>query len=223
MAELKKRRRKRRVQSGDEQGGLDDETLELRRNAREIADLEKRRKIKSTEFVHDSDEEDDEERDRAFFVREDQLRKGLSTKVVEAMKAARLDVGAIKIKKRKRRVATVPHRKKSKNSGSDEESANEGSVLDGTRSSSPLAPAQADSSEDEGYDTPTSSLNALVPAKTGAGISPNISRSSPSQNEVSGLSLDKGGDDEEEEEEMVLLSTSRRRARMALLDDSDEE
>ena len=106
LAELKKRRR-RRVNSGsDDEGGLDDATIEKRRKARLLADLEKRRKIKSEEFVHDSDDEEDEERDREFFAREEQRGKVHAIKVLEALKigdVAGLTSGSRPARSRKRK------------------------------------------------------------------------------------------------------------------------
>ena len=88
LEELKKSRRKR-LHSFDETE-LDDETRETRRKARMEADLEKRKKIKSAEFVVDSDEED-EEVDRMFFRKEEDRRKAHAAKVFEALGAGRVD------------------------------------------------------------------------------------------------------------------------------------
>ena len=96
LAELKKKRRKRRrmpASDDDEEErqieGLDDATRERRRKARLEADLEKRRKIKSTEFVGDSDE-DDSDADREFFRKEEERRRGQAGKVLEALRAGLL-------------------------------------------------------------------------------------------------------------------------------------
>lgn len=88
LEELKKRRRKRHVNADDT--GLTEAERERRRKARGEADLEKRRKIKSTEFVHDSDEEGDEEHDREFFAREEAMRKEQKSKVMEVLAAGRV-------------------------------------------------------------------------------------------------------------------------------------
>ena len=94
LSELKKKRRKRRrIAASDEEeeqnDGLDDATRERRRKARLEADLEKRRKIKSTELVGDS--EDDSDADREFFRKEEERRKGQAGKVMEALRAGRVD------------------------------------------------------------------------------------------------------------------------------------
>lgn len=88
LEELKhKRRRRKTAGSEEEREGITDKTLEARREAREAADLERRRKIKSNQFVRESDEETDEELDRKFFAREEMTRRGQSGKVLEALKA----------------------------------------------------------------------------------------------------------------------------------------
>ena len=85
LDELKKRRRKRRRSVSEDEDSPDEELIAARRKARLLADIEKRRKIKSTEFVHDSDDEDDEERDRQFFASEDARRQKQASKNDKAM------------------------------------------------------------------------------------------------------------------------------------------
>jgi len=71
----KTRRRRRKSGSGEEEDGLTEEQRKIRADARRARELEKLRKIKSDLYIHDSDEEIDEERDRAFFEREEKLRQ----------------------------------------------------------------------------------------------------------------------------------------------------
>ena len=72
----KTRRRRRKSGSGDEEdGGVTEEQRKIRADARRARELEKLRKIKSDLYIHDSDEESDEERDRAFFEQEEKLRQ----------------------------------------------------------------------------------------------------------------------------------------------------
>ena len=59
-----------------------------RREGRES--FEKNRKIKSELFVHDSDEESDEERDKAFFEAEEKLRQKSKIAIMKEL----LGVGA---------------------------------------------------------------------------------------------------------------------------------
>ena len=73
LAELKKQRRNRHKDTDDDGVGLTEEEIRRRRRLRMEADLEKRNKIKSTEFVYDSDWDDEEDR---FVFREGGSEKG---------------------------------------------------------------------------------------------------------------------------------------------------
>lgn len=67
----KRQRRRREANSGDEdEEGVSDEVLAARARKRREKELEKMRKIKSEMYVHASDDETDDERDREFFERE---------------------------------------------------------------------------------------------------------------------------------------------------------
>lgn len=156
LDELKQTRRKRR--HSDNEDGLDDEIREARRKARLEADLEKRRKIKSAEFVIDSDGED-EEGDLMFFRKEDERRKAHAAKVLEALSVGRVKGGKEcsdrKNKKRKSVAGLESGGKKSKISAfysdtEDDEQMDEASSLPSSR-------AVSVSSEDESQDTPLSS------------------------------------------------------------------
>ncbi|CCU77341.1 hypothetical protein/topoisomerase 1-associated factor 1 [Blumeria hordei DH14] len=57
--------------------------IEARNSAKREREREKNRKIKSNLFVHDSDEETDEERDRAFFEREEKIRQRSKLAIVK--------------------------------------------------------------------------------------------------------------------------------------------
>jgi replication fork protection complex subunit Tof1/Swi1 len=74
---LKKNRRRRRKEGSEdpEINHLSDEQLNVRAELRRQRELEKDRKIKSDLFVHDSDEETDEERDKIFYEQEAKLRE----------------------------------------------------------------------------------------------------------------------------------------------------
>ncbi|KAK3351607.1 timeless protein-domain-containing protein [Neurospora tetraspora] len=67
----RQRRRRREAGSGDEEEeGVSDEVLAEQARKRREKELEKMRKIKSEMYVHASDDETDDERDREFFERE---------------------------------------------------------------------------------------------------------------------------------------------------------
>lgn len=82
LEELKKRRRKRNRHADEEP---DDNAIEARRRARAAAALERRRKIKSGLYIHESDEEIDEEEMKAFFEREEGVRKRQAERVRQAL------------------------------------------------------------------------------------------------------------------------------------------
>ena len=236
LDELKKKRRKRHtVFSGDE-SELDEATREARRKARELADLEKRRKIKSHDFVRDSDEETDEERDREFFAREEARRKGQGQKIMEALQAGRITktvedekvrpsgTSGKEDKKRKSEgVGQDKGKRRKRNSfldGSEEETqATAGDVdMVTTSFSPPRRVFSVSSSDDESAveDTPLSS-----PPLGGLSLSKE-SRKTSAEPVSSEESIDKGAQTDDEDVEAPLISTARRRAR-PFLDDSDDE
>ena len=234
LNELKRKRRKRHTASGEE-SELDEATREARRRARELADLEKRRKIKSHDFVGDSDDETDEERDREFFAREEARRKGQGQKIMEVLQAGRItktedeEVGSSGTngkgnrKRKSEGVGEDKGKRRRRNSfldGSEEENHTTGG--DGemvTASSSPPQRAiSVSSSDDESpvEDTPLSS-----PPLGGLSLSKE-SRKTSAEPLISEESMDKGPQTDEEDVEVSLISTARRRAR-PFLDDSDGE
>lgn len=68
-----KRLLRRQKRSADET--LDPEILEARRKAKSKSEAEKNAKIKSGLYIHESDDEEDEERDRLFFEKERAMRE----------------------------------------------------------------------------------------------------------------------------------------------------
>lgn len=236
LAALKAKRRKRRHSHPIE---LDDETIEARRKAREKADLEKRRKVKSTEFIRDSDDESDEERDRVFFAREEMRRKGQGEKIREAFAAGRvkkkLEGESIKPEakstkaSRKRKGAGGEgegwgKRRKADSGSSDEGSDDDVDMATEDGSSSPARRAESISSaESEDEATPLSSppLVGLSPsseaAEKAAPLSPPEDAAKISE---AALVVSDGQEDEDDD---IWVSTARRRARVAVLEDSDDD
>ncbi len=88
LQSLKKKRRSRRTVEDDGTDTLDEAAREARAVARAQADLERRRKIKSDLFIHDSDDEDNEERDEAFFQAEAMRREKQGREVLKALSQA---------------------------------------------------------------------------------------------------------------------------------------
>ncbi|KAF6221849.1 hypothetical protein HO133_001817 [Letharia lupina] len=242
---LKAKRRKRRHSDPIE---LDDETLEARRKARDKADLEKARKVKSAEFIRDSDDESDEERDRAFFAREEMRRGGQREIIREAFAAGRvkknIEGEAVKPAarstkaSRKRKSAggggeSRRKRRKEDSGSSDDGSDNDENMATDNGSSSPARRAESISSaESEDKVTPLSSppLVGLSLSSNGAGDPAHL-ESSPSEEgaaKVPAMAVDardreENGENEEDEEDDIWISTARRRGRVAVLEDSDDE
>ena len=239
LNKLKNKRRKRHSKIDVE--GLDDETLEARRIARAKADLERRRGIKSEQFVHDSDEEDDEERDRDFFAREEKRRLGQREKVLEALSAGRVvgRMGGEKIKpsadigkKRKSEVGLDRAIKRQRmSSGMIDEADSDLDLINGL--SSPTKRAVSVSSEEieDEDDTPLSSPPHLGSDKTADTLKVSASASTFSSQSENGetfskLALeeeDKQKEAEDESEDPVVANIGRRRARAAVFDDSDDD
>lgn len=223
LAELKRKRPKRRVDAASG-GESDGEVLRAKRKARALAELDKRRKLKSDVLIHSSDEEDDEERDREFFAREDEIRKGQSLKVLQALEAASenkdLDVG----RKRKRGNVDDAEKKKARLSGTDTESADEDLQMEEAENSSSPAGQQLETSDEEASETPLSSPqnNPLRELDINQ-IRPELGTESFSNSKISQLAID---EDDHDEDDMPLPKPTqqrRTRGRAALLEDSDDD
>lgn len=251
LAQLKKKRRKRRdAASEDEEGneGLDDATREARRKARMEADLEKRRKIKSAEFVGDSG--DDSEADAEFYRKEEERRRRQMGRVAEALSAGRVekdgkgdkDVGnrggkkAGKRKSEKRNSTAEPPAKRRKSNkvpllededGDEDEDAPGLDTMSMDDSSPPARKTLAISSDEEESDTPLSSPH--VAASLNTSKSPFHRARSASQEaifeKVEAIELGPSGGDEDrsEEGEGMHISKSKKVRRAVILDDSDED
>lgn len=100
LEQLKERRRKIRRRNDDE-GPLDDDIIEERRRNREENARARQAKIKSDLFVHDSDEETDEEADKDFFEREEAGRKAQEQRIREALVSKALEEDAPNVRPRK--------------------------------------------------------------------------------------------------------------------------
>lgn len=246
---LKKKRRKRHTVASEGEGGLDDETRQERRRAREKVDLEKRWKIKSAEFVKDSDDESDEDRDRDFFAREEARRQGQGEKVREALMAGRVSrtvegekvKPAVKSNKRKSDATGSSKRRKKRKGSSDAD--DDGDVelwrksrkesveltdddidaeMGGTSSPPRRRGLYDDSSQSEDEETPLSSppLGGLSLSKSAEVPQIEVRSSQEDTSEVLALALDPNNDDDEEDDGLVV-STARRRGRVVVLEDSD--
>lgn len=213
---LKKIRRRRKEGTEEsEDNGLTDEQLKARAEARRLRELEKNRKIKSDLFVHDSDEEDNEERDRAFFEAEEKLRERSKISIMKEL----LHVGEKKSKpaapKTKKRQSsamsadsdddniTMKSSKKRQSSAISVDSDDD-AAAPSVRSSSAARDNILAESEDEATDTPMSSPHAKSPQTKRRKVS---------------------SDEEDEDDALpVARPAARQRVRAGfIVDSSDEE
>lgn len=81
LDDLKKKRKKGRKEGEP----LDEATLEERRRERLANNLARQKKIKSDLYIHQSDEETDDEADKEFFALEEQRRKEQAQRIKEAL------------------------------------------------------------------------------------------------------------------------------------------
>ena len=229
---LKAKRRKRRNSNPIE---LDDETLEARRKARQKADLEKARKVKSAEFVADSDDETDEERDKTFFAIEELRRKGQGEKIREAFAAGRVNrniqgdglkstEGSAKKSKKRKNVRDEEEGRKRRKADSGSSDDDEDMVTtDDDNSSPPSHSVQSLSSGAESGDeeaTPLSSPPAEDLSLSAKAVKdPTTPLEAAAKNPPPEVALDA----EDDEEDDIWVSKARRRARAAVLEDSDDE
>ena len=97
LEDLKKKRSRRMNKEDGEE--LTEEELQARAQARREAQIKMQQKIKSDLFVHASDEEENEDRDREFFAKEEERRKAQSRRVLEALRQERVGKGKDEIEK----------------------------------------------------------------------------------------------------------------------------
>ena len=228
LEKIKQRRKKHRAEGTDDEADLDEHALKALRRARLLADLEKRRKIKSSDLVHDSDDETDEEKDREFFAREEQRRARNAGKLQEALKVDSLEkpglAAAPTSRKRKIHVNIVPVSKKRKLSLSSNRSVsgNDDPVGDSESDCSLSLQARETSemSEDGRSDTSFSSPLPASPDKALESFSRNREPIPATMaSKVSAIALEDDRDDEIE----PLVPAIRRRARAVLYDESESE
>ena len=232
LAELKRKRRKRVRTGSDDERGLDDAAIERKRKARLLADLEKRRKIKSEEFVHDSDDEENEERDREFFAREEQRGKIHALKVLEALTiggSGHLSEGkSKKSRKRKSQATDGAGGKRAKHADTHWHSDDDEAPSDTGDSSTPTRFMHIDTSEEEASDTPLSSPHAT--SSQGTSFDKHLQRLIPidrvDEHKITLAASDdeiEDGDRDQKMDEIPVGMAGKRRAKGVLLDDSDSD
>ncbi|KAL8801285.1 MAG: hypothetical protein Q9182_004550 [Xanthomendoza sp. 2 TL-2023] len=221
LEQLKKKHRKRNKPISDIEDGveLDDETRKHRRKAREAADLEKRKKIKSAELVYDS--EDDPEADKLFFEREEMRRKGHAKKVMEVLLAGMVEANGKR--KSKEEVQGSGSKMKKRRVESDGDIDEDDDLQMAESSSSPRVQEISDRSESEEEDTPSSTPLEEGPEEKVLRDIPINVQFAENGGERSKGSRHGEEDGDDDEEDTLVVARSRRRNRTALVLESDSD
>jgi replication fork protection complex subunit Tof1/Swi1 len=222
LEQLKEARRKRKNKS--EREPLDEDVAEARRKARQAAALERRLKIKSELYIHDSDEDMDEEESRAFFAREEENRKRQAERVRRAMMLGISD-SEVKGKKRKSTGGSETPEKRRKQDDTDDDELFSDEEVDSVEGDSVLSPQHVvDTSDEVMEDTPLSSqshqaddLSATLKEKALKEL-----RQPPAETKPASK-VNLGSADEDEDDEVPVASNRRARYRAGFIVDSDDE
>jgi replication fork protection complex subunit Tof1/Swi1 len=240
LAALKKtRRRRRREGTDDEPVSLTDEQLQRRADARRATELEKNRRIKSDLFVHDSDEEPDEEKDRIFFAAEEKLRERSKIQIMKELLGVGKDKATARLARKSRSNAgsddsddsdasdnnPLPTSRKRQSSAISIDSDDEDAAGSGRSSSAARDNVLADS-EGEATDTPMSSPHIRPSKAKRRKVSSPIEPDSPGPTTSAHPEkiAQETAEDSDDDEDTPVISTARQRVRSGfIIDSSDEE
>ena len=211
LEKLKKKRRLRRkaTATSDDDGvqnrdPIDEDTRARRRKLKAQADREKMAKIKSAEFVYDSDE--DEEADREFFAREEMRREGQKRRVMHVLREGM--VGGAKAKAKGKRKSDVDNEGKKANRKKrrvDPQSDDEGDDIDVMMDEEP---SSGDGMHTRKKGLETQSDDDLDTLMNGGASSSRVGHTDPAHSssspQIRDLDLNTATEEEGEEEETPL-------------------
>jgi replication fork protection complex subunit Tof1/Swi1 len=210
---------------------LDDEEKDRRAEARRKKDIEKQTKAwLSTELVHDSDDEDDTERDAEFFAREQALREnafknpftlgGTDSTASKKRKAEETNENS-------KRQKTPPKRKRQPFDDSDDEDDEDMADVKSVSSRAMSESARnvmTDDSEEEATDTPLSSQHAGATYTSDGDTPRKPTTPAPTKSlEFSMADAEDDDNDDEEDEAPVVRRPMARNTRAGFVIDSDSE
>ncbi|EHL03552.1 putative Topoisomerase 1-associated factor 1 [Glarea lozoyensis 74030] len=210
LKELKKKRKLRRKGSEDgEEGGLTDEQVAARAEARRLKELEKNRKVKSDLLVHDSDDEDDEARDAAFFA-EEAARQAAKIATMKSL----LGVGKPKPP------AEKSNKKRQSNALSD--ASNDDEVTPASSGQRKRVRSQSDSEDDDHAtsDSPATAKNDPLDSDAEGTVTP---MSSPHTRNLKGKKRKVVSDDQDEELSVLDTISGNAKSSAMVIDDDDDE
>ncbi|KAI9796391.1 MAG: hypothetical protein M1825_000627, partial [Sarcosagium campestre] len=219
IQDLKSKRRKRKRDEGD---GPTAEELEARAKSRQRANLEKRRKIKSDLFIHDSDDESDAGKDEAFFAQEDKRREAYDRKVLQALQQGTSPRPGSQGKKRNASMASEDGSRKARRTSPLSDGENEDANLS---FSTPPRPGSHnfDSSPETWAESSNHRLDSagdMYGAASTSASSP-INSAGLKDTDMTAVTIDPGPSGEDEDEMPVAFA--RRRMRAGFIIDSDSE
>ncbi|KAL1610260.1 Topoisomerase 1-associated factor 1 [Paraconiothyrium brasiliense] len=214
-------KRRRRVRTPVE---LDDEEKQERADARRQKEIEKQLKVKSTMFVHDSDDEDDPEADAAFFAREEVLRAQNKANIARSLVLGNTEPAVPKKRKadglrvNKSRRRKVQPKQRAGPIESDESDVEEPDIASAGYSSGRAQSEERhldlDDSEDEATDTPLSSQLAGTAEVSTKNTVLNASRDDD---------VTMADADDDEDEVVTVRRPPMRNTRAGFIVDSDSE
>lgn len=241
MKALKKSRRKRRREVTAEDGEttkLSDEQIDARNEARRQRESEKKRKIKSELFVHDSDDESDEERDRLFFAREEQLRRKTGAEIVKELEKVEKQVSGGKKQTAKRGSSAMEISgdddvdeamisKKASTTAIELDSDTEKEEEETAPEKSSATISQHSGVDEESDATPAQHIS-LDSSDEDASARPKANKRQRLSSPASKIQADRGKENEDvrmndEEEEEIVVKPARRRVRAGFVVDSSDE
>jgi replication fork protection complex subunit Tof1/Swi1 len=218
-------KRHRRLRTSVE---LDDEESELLAEVRRKNEIEKQRKVKSTMFVHDSDDDDwDEEKNREFFDREQAIRETAVAQIKRSLILGSTEPAVSKKRKadeqprkeRKKRKTPPKRRSGPFDSDSEDDEGDEPVVISSRESSEDLLDSDG---EDEATDTPLSSQHAAAVSIGDERVPSEPSASVSRQKDVHMADADADADDDEDVAPVTRRSAARN-TRAGFVIDSDSE
>ncbi len=225
LDQLRKRHKKRKLIKKSDAEPLADEVLDERRKARERAALDRRRKIKSELYVRDSDEEMDEDENRAFFAREEENRTKQAQRILAVLSVGRTEETSAKKRKSERDDGAKDKRRRQSESEDERMDEDENEVEmemlgEEESGSSPQQRAATSNDELEIEDTPLSSQSQVSHADFGKEA---VLQEIP-QPRHNSFTASKGQRADDSDDELPVLASQRRRVRAGfILDDSDED
>jgi replication fork protection complex subunit Tof1/Swi1 len=219
IEELKEARRKRKNKS--EREPLDDEIAEARRKAKQAAALERRRKIKSELYIHDSDEDMNEEESKEFFAREEESRKRQTERVRRALAFGIPDSGGKSKKRKSTGGSHAPEKRRREDDSADDElPSDEDDGL--TDSDSDSSSQRVDTSDEMMEDTPLSSQShdAVEETTPKEAVLKELQQPPAEARPASKVNPESA---DEEDDEVRVASSRRARYRAGFIVDSDDE